>query len=287
MSETRSRSSEPDASTQAGRPIFSDILCAVDGTRRSYDAVEQAAALAAPGGRLTLLAATAERGSGIYRQAAISHERAERILVHARQLAHAAGADATTEIEPQGPVDEAILGHAASHELLALGAPSDGLGVIFTPNRVAGTALDSAQTALLLSRPVPASETRFAEHVLVASDGLEDSDELVGLAARLARARASNLTLVHAIGSESHSHPHRIEQQSAELERELAGVGAYELCVEPRGAAEAILAAAERARPSLIIAGTRHVHGLQVLGSVSRRVIHDAACSVLLVQPQR
>lgn len=285
MSETPSTSATPGRPGPAAEPVFSDILCAVDGTRRSYDAVEQAAALAGAGGHLTLLAATAERGAGVYQQAAINPKRAERILSHAKGLAVAAGVSATCVIEPKWPADKAILERASAHDLLALGAPSDGVGTIFTPSRLAGSALESHPAALLLSRPLASSETRFAEHVLVASDGLEGSDELIRVAARLARAQGSNVTMVHAIGSESHSHPHRIEQQAGKLERELAGGASYQLCVEPGGAPEAILNVAGRVGPSLILAGTRHLHGLHALGSVSRRVIHDAVCSVLLVPP--
>ncbi len=285
MSDPQSTSTTPAGAEPAGEPVFNDILCAVDGTRRSYDAVEQAAALAGAGGHVTLLAATAERGAGVYQQAAINPERAERILSHAKELALAAGVSATCVIEPKGPPDKAILERASAHDLLALGAPSDGVGMFFTPSRLAGSALESHPAALLLSRPLPSSETRFAEHVLVASDGLEGSDELIRVAARLARALGSNATMVHAIGSESHAHPHRIEQQAGELERQLAGGAGHQLCVEPGGAAAAILDVAGRVGPSLIIAGTRHLHGVQALGSVSRRVVHDAACSVLLVPP--
>jgi nucleotide-binding universal stress UspA family protein len=37
---------------------------------------------------------------------------------------------------------------------------------------------------------------------------------------------------------------------------------------------------------SLIVIGTRRRAGLRALGSVSRRVIHKASCSVLVVPPE-
>ena len=92
MSETRAAQPKKDraagpaasaasaASTAAPDGLFVDALCGVDGTRRSFAAVEQAADLAGPDGRLTLLAVTAVTGAGVNRRAAISPARAEQLL---------------------------------------------------------------------------------------------------------------------------------------------------------------------------------------------------------------
>jgi nucleotide-binding universal stress UspA family protein len=38
---------------------------------------------------------------------------------------------------------------------------------------------------------------------------------------------------------------------------------------------------------SLIVAGCRRREGLKAIGSVSREVVHEAGCSVLLLPPER
>jgi nucleotide-binding universal stress UspA family protein len=48
-----------------------------------------------------------------------------------------------------------------------------------------------------------------------------------------------------------------------------------------------ILERAKAEDVSLIVIGTRRRAGLSALGSVSRRVIHKAPCSVLVVPPEQ
>ena len=46
-----------------------------------------------------------------------------------------------------------------------------------------------------------------------------------------------------------------------------------------------VVALVEAARDAdLLIVGSRGLHGLKALGSVSERVAHDASCSVLVVR---
>ena len=42
---------------------------------------------------------------------------------------------------------------------------------------------------------------------------------------------------------------------------------------------------AKEADVSLVVMGTRRLAGVRAIGSVSRRVVHEAACSVLLIPP--
>lgn len=46
----------------------------------------------------------------------------------------------------------------------------------------------------------------------------------------------------------------------------------------------AIVAAAERSGADLVVVGSRGLHGLRALGSVSERVAHTASCSALVVR---
>jgi nucleotide-binding universal stress UspA family protein len=263
--------------------VFGDCLCAVDGTRGSLAAVEQAAGLVGTGGKLTLLAVTAVTGAGQYKTAAISPQRVDRVLARAAEIAQAAGVRTARIVDADGPPAEAILREAARHELLAMGAPTASpLGALLVGS-VASAALGSLRTPMLAARtqrghaPTPGV-------IIVASDGSEDSGHVVELAGRLARKQGSRIVLVHAVGVESNAHPHRIEQQAHELE--LAVEGASELLVLARRPLEAIVETAASTGASLVLVGTRRLVGVHALGSVSQHVMRSAPCSVLLVPPE-
>jgi nucleotide-binding universal stress UspA family protein len=275
---TQSQQASPVA--QSGR-VFADILCAVDGTHRSYAAVEQAAALAGPQGSLTLLAVTAVRGSGKYQHAAISPERAERVLEHAARIAEQAPVPCTTTVDPGSPAPQVILEQAAHHDLLALGAPTDSMLV----DSVTHSVESSSPVPLLAARELAEGTDRFAARIVVASDGLDGSDELVALVGRLAREHAAGVTLLHAVGVESRARPHRISEQVRSLDATLRATS--DVRVEAGDAPGAILQAARDTSASLIVMGSRGLTGLQAIGSVSRRVLHEAHCSVLLMAPDR
>jgi nucleotide-binding universal stress UspA family protein len=279
-----SATNEPLANEQdkALRPgVFADAVCGVDGTHGSFAAVEQAAALVGGGGSLTLLAVTAVSGAGRYRTAAISPQRVDRVLARAARIAQAAGAHTARVIEPSGPPADFVLRDSAGHDLLAIGAPSaSSLGGMLVGG-VASAALESFTIPLLTARPRHGHDG-FAERIVVASDGSESSEEVIELAQRMSSALGSQIVLVHALGAESQSHPHRIEHQARRL---LIAEGAGELRVEAGPPREVILRAATDTRASLILMGSRRRGGLAALSSVSSHVVHEAPCSVLLVPP--
>ena len=171
MTPTGTEQQASDRSAPDGNRPFTDILCAVDGTHRSYSAVEQAAILAGPSGHLTMLAVTAVKGSGAYRSAAIGPERAERIVERAGHLADVAGVPCTKQIDPAGPPAEVIVERAADHDLLAIGAPGTSWLGGRLVDGVAGVAL-TIDKPLLAARSTPGGEERFPKRILVASDGL-------------------------------------------------------------------------------------------------------------------
>ena len=55
--------------------------------------------------------------------------------------------------------------------------------------------------------------------------------------------------------------------------------------VEPGKAWDVILDAAKHTEAALVVMGSRRLTGLHAFGSVSRRVVHDAPCSVLVIPP--
>jgi nucleotide-binding universal stress UspA family protein len=118
----------------------------------------------------------------------------------------------------------------------------------------------------------------------VASDGRDGSDQLVELARRLAQARGAEMMLVHAAGHESRARLERVEEQGRRLA--LTAAGTNEVRVERGHAHEVIVGAADSLGASMLVMGSRRLDGLRSLGSVSRRVVHEAPCSVLLVPPE-
>ena len=285
---TEPQLSVPGAGAQ---PVFAGILCAIDGREGGFTAVEQAAALAGPSGHLTLLEVTSYRSEGERRSPAIGPAEATRVLDRASGIAQEAGVPFTTEVDPASPPQRVILDWSVGYDLLALGAPANTwLRGLFVAS-VGDTALGSLVTPLLVARPAPADH-RFADRILVASDCLEGSDELVELAGRLALSRGASVILVHATGHEPHvrrdgveEKARRLREQSHSLQR---SVGQSSEVRSRRGRAhDVIVEAAQSLGASLVMVGSRRLDGLRVVGSVSRRVAHEAHCSVLLVPPER
>jgi nucleotide-binding universal stress UspA family protein len=283
--------SEGRAAPAGTAPIFGDVLCAVRGKEAGYAAVEQAAALAGTHGRLTLLAVTSYGSGGAHRGPAIGPAEASEILGRAEGIAREVGVPYASEVDPRSPPARVILDWSAGYDLLALGAPASSWPATWLSVGVGNKAIEGFTTPLLVARPL-ASERRFGDRVVVASDGLEASRPLVDLAVRIARAHGSHVTLVHALGRESPikrgqlREPERVlDEQEQTLKGALAS-DTSQVLVERGRAAEVIKSVAAAADASLVVMGSRRLDGLRAMGSVSRRVVHQAPCSVLLFPPE-
>lgn len=275
--------SELGAATPVPLRVFTNILCAVDGTHASAAAVRMAAGLAGPDGHLTLLAVTAAVGYGLNATAAISPSRARHVLDRAKLIADDAGVRSTTVVDPGGPPVEVILERASNHDLLAIGAPATSwLGGMLVGG-VAAAALGQFTIPMLVVRR-SFTGSMHGRRILVTSDGQEGSDQIVELAGKLGLSLDANVTLLHALGRESKVSPRRIQAQARALELMLDGE--CETFVEPGKAADVILDSAKNINAAIVVMGSRRLGGLRALGSVSRRVVHDASCSVLLLPPR-
>lgn len=245
-------------------------------------AVEMATSLAGPDGQLTLLAVTALSGSGVYATAAISPGRADRVLSAAKRIADEAGVPSSIVVDPGGPPTEVILDRASGYDLLAMGAPAiSWLGGMLTGG-VASSALGQFNVPMLFARR-SFGDSPNGRHILVASDGQKGSDHIVDLARGLGQSQGARVTLVNALGAESEMHPGAISSQARALQVALPDAG--EAIIEPGKAWEVIIDAAKRTKAVLIVIGSRRLSGLHAFGSVSRRVVHDAPCSVLVIPP--
>ena len=280
---THQNASSTEGSPAPGAPsVFTNILCAVDGTLTSTAAVEMAASLASPEGHLTLLAVTAVSGSGAYSTAAISPGRVDLVLSNAKRIADDVGVPSSTVVDPGGPPVDVLLERGSDHDLLAIGAPATSwLGGMLTGG-VATTALSQLTTPMLFARRSFTGSLK-GRQILVASDGEEGSDHIVELAGRLAQSQGAQVTLVNAVGAESKMNPRAIQAQARTLQLALPNTG--EPCIEPGKAWDVILDAAKHTEAALVVLGSRRLRGLHAFGSVSRRVVHDAPCSVLVIPP--
>jgi nucleotide-binding universal stress UspA family protein len=279
--ESASRGEGP--ATGVSTRAFTNILCAVDGTRASTAAVRMAGCLAGPGGHLTLLAVTAQSGAGLYATAAISPGRVEHVLSRAKRIADAAGVPSTAFVDRGGPPVKVILERASGCDLLALGAPATSwLGGMLIGG-VAAAALSQFTTPILFVR-ASFTGALHGRQILVASDGEEDSDQIVELAVRLGLSHDVTVTLVHALGSESRVPPRRVQAQARALALALPSAG--QACIEAGEAQDVIVNAAKSSKAAMVVIGSRRLRGLRAFGSVSRRVVHDASCSVLLLPPK-
>ncbi len=259
-------------------------------------AVRMAASLAGAGGHLTLLAVRAEGGVADKAMAAIGPAHAEQILRSAKRIADDMGVPSSVVADPDGPPVDVILQRARDHDLLAIGAPkSSWLGGMFIAamtaaaggtaaiggtGGVAAAAQSRFSTPMLIVRR-PSDIPLRGQEILVASDGEEDSDRVVELAGRLAQSQAARVTLVNAVGAKSKINPHVIPAQDQALRAVAPDAG--DPCIAAGKASEVILDAASRTAAALVVMGSRRRGGLRALGSVSRRVVHGAPCSVLLV----
>jgi nucleotide-binding universal stress UspA family protein len=274
---------DTEPSPGAGRRrVFKEALCGVDGDEGSFAAVEQAASLVGPGGQLTLLVVTSLR-TGVGQMPPLS---AMDMVEHATMLADRAGVSCTVEIDPAKPVQDVVGDWAAGHDLLAIGAPPRSVMAGMWLSGVTNTALRSRSTPILFARSA-GGDSRFGPRTLVASDAMRGSDELVAFARRVAEEGDSALTLIHAQRSRVREHKSRIDAQAKSIQQYGRGIDDNWAVIESGSAAEAIIASSARLKASLVMMTSRRRSGLSVLGSVSRRVVHHASCSVLLVPPER
>jgi nucleotide-binding universal stress UspA family protein len=286
-----SMQTESDTTRAGAGGIFPDILCAIDGKEGGFNAVEQSASLAGAQGRLTFLAVTSHRSGGAHRPPAIGPLTAASILERAEGIARDAGLPYESEVDPRSPPSRVILDWSARYDLLALGAPASSWPARMLSVGVGNKALEAFTTSLLVARPLEGGR-RFADRIVVASDTMEASHGLVDLTARLARALGSHVTLVHALGRESpirrgrpREHERTLQEQRQRLERTQPS-GASEVVVAPGSAADVIKSAAAAAQATLVVMGSRSLDSMRAMGRVSRRVVHQARCSVLLVPPE-
>ncbi len=270
---------------------FHSVVCGIDGTREGFEAARQAARLTDQRGRLLLVAAThfLDAISTHWGPELIPWDLIEMPEREIRDLDEAVGGLARDSLAwAQRQVGDAlsvetrlVRGRAfeelrneavrAEATLIAVGAHGGGRLAGAALGRVASMLLHEAPTSVLLARP-PFDPGAFPSRVVVGFDGSDASRQALSVAARLCADGARALTVVAAT---------RDEEMALRDIRERAAP--HEVTVIRRRPVEALIDAAERA--DLLVVGSRGATGVRALGSVSERVAHRAASSVLVVRP--
>ena len=244
--------------------VFSRVLVGIDGSEESCEAARQAATLTA--GELTLLsvydiASALVGGTGfgvpVYYDEDVQRTSAEDALRRARkdvEAAHPTGKIA------KGVAWDALIDEAERQENTLIAVGSHGRG------RMAGIVMGSVATEVIHKAPCSVLVARkrsdaFPHKIVVGIDGSPQSLAAYAVAKDLAERFETELVPVRAKGGKQVDH----------FREEL-----------PDEPVTALVAASADA--DLLVVGSRGLHGVKALGSVSERVAHQARCSVLIVR---
>jgi nucleotide-binding universal stress UspA family protein len=251
--------------------VFDRILVGVDGGKLSFDACRQAALLASPdtvaeAATVTLFPPETAAALGVRELAARLEETAGSALLAAQQIL---GPNAELR-RLEGITVDALLEEATriGATLLAIGAPEHPRVEEIVFGGIGGELLHQARCSMLLARPAP-DEASFPRSIVVGLDGSEQSERAYAVARRIAARRHSALHGVVALGGK------RVPLGAiAKRHRGIQTAPAH-----PVPALVDVAACAD-----LLVVGSRGLHGLRALGSVSERVAHSASCSVLVIR---
>lgn len=261
--------------------VFETIVCGVDGTPASDEAVRQAAAVADESSRLVLVsvvdeasaaAATAPGGGVVLPPPTVELEN-QTLGQTAERLRHERpGLDVETAVL-EGPVLPTLLQALTDRKATLAVVGRHG------HSRLAGLVLGSAMTKLLHDAPCAvlvagsAEDGPFPRSVVVGYDGSEQAALAVRAALEVAHRADVPLDALCAGGGKDVD----VEALQASVAALAPGVT---LTVEGKDPVDALVSAGA----DLVVVGNRGLHGMKSLGSVSERVAHKADCSVLVVR---
>ena len=260
--------------------IFDRVVCGIDGTDESREAVSQVARLIPGSGRVILcsvwnMGASIAMGwsPAIAGTASFPKEELTEAVNATRELLPRSLAVQTVVVEgPPGPM---MLTELERHQasLVALGSHDH--------RRLMGIVLGSVTTQLLHESPCPVllarapQERRFPAKVTVAADGSAESVRAIHVAAAIASRLETPFEAVVATSGDA-----RVDLETVRAALHTAAGREVPL----REDLDAPIEALTRLETDLLVIGSRGLQGIKSLGSVSERVAHEARCSVLVVR---
>jgi nucleotide-binding universal stress UspA family protein len=252
---------------------FARVVVGVDGSALSLEAARQAAALLAADGRLTILGAWTLQPPTIVSEVVAYGEDAdaiEQLAEHAVTRAGDSLSVPTTTKVVCGLAWQELIRQATRDEagLIAVGSHGRGRLHGILMGSTATELVHKAPCSVLIARPASGGVPR---KIVVGVDGSPQSAGACAVATDLAERFGSELWPVVAHGGKG------VDKASA---IEIVGRWHEDLPDDP---VHALVAASADA--DLVVVGSRGLHGLRALGSVSERVAHEARCSTLVVRP--
>jgi len=264
----------PIPSPRTAEAVFARVLVGVDGSAEALEALRQAALLKNPDGELALVAAWSLAPPLVAPLTIVppydGDAEAARTQAEAALREASEHVKATSAVVSQGFAAQVLLNRIerAHDTLVAVGSHGQ--------TRAAGILAGSTVTELVHRAPCSVlvarggAEPWFPRRIVVGVDGSPDS-ALAYAAAQHLRARVDgDLSVVVAEGGDT------IDLGAVSL---IAGDGFHVISDDP----VTVLTAAG-ADADLVVLGSRGMHGLRALGSVSERVAHRATCSTLIVR---
>lgn len=251
--------------------MFKRILCGVDESPESVEAVRQARQLADINTELLLVGVVDEAvavHAGWAATAVLDDMRAAEVaaLAAARRVG---GRQAETRLVRGVPWSSiADLAGEEEADLVAVGSHEHRRTAGIVGGSVATYMLHEAPCSVLIARRCGHPD-RFPRSIVAGFDGSACGVEALALARRLAEVTNANLRVVAAAGG---------EKLPLDPIREHAPDAALDHCPP----VEALVAESETA--DLLVLGSRGLHGLAAIGSVSEQVAHRAKSSVLVVR---
>jgi nucleotide-binding universal stress UspA family protein len=261
------------ASAPAPVSVFGRIVVGVDGSAAGFAACRQAARLAEPDAEIVAVAVVhlsdavhvafraAEMADLLQLEAEAALDEAKRILGERARLRFVNGFAVSAllrEIE-ETDADLVALGTHGHHRLAEI-----------LLGDVSGELLHSAPCSVLIARE-PTGGAWAPRSIAVGVDGSDPAAVALAAGRELAARVGADLRVIIARGG-----------KGAEVEQTRSQAPQLE---EIEGRPVPVLVEAARTA-DLLVVGSRGLHGFAALGSVSERVAHQAACSVLVVRPR-